>query len=110
MVTVLEDPAAPDFGSQFTTLRENADVQQDIEAYRPYFDKAVDHELELTLRVKDLPVPIMRAMEIDTLFVPPIEWNDAMPMMNWLSTGTQVTWVLRDKDTCLENMDIQWDF
>ncbi len=110
VVTVLEDPASPNFGNQFSTLRENTDVQQDIEAYRPYFDQAVDLELELTVRVKDLPVPIMRAMEIDTLYVPPMEWNDAMPMMNWLSTGSQVTWILRDKDTGQENMDIQWDF
>jgi len=39
-----------------------------------------------------------------------MEWNDAMPMMNWLSTGTQVTWILREPDTGQENMDIHWDF
>ena len=52
----------------------------------------------------------MMSMEVDTLYVPPIEWNDAMPMMNWLSTGAQVTWVLREPSTGKENMDIHWDF
>ena len=49
-------------------------------------------------------------MEADTLFYPPIEWNDGMPMMNWLSTGEQVTWVLRDRSTGAENDDIDWTF
>jgi FtsP/CotA-like multicopper oxidase with cupredoxin domain len=50
------------------------------------------------------------AMEIDTLYVPPMEWNDAMPMMNWLSTGEQVEWILRDTDSGDENMAIHWSF
>ena len=33
-----------------------------------------------------------------------------MPMMNWLSAGTQVTWILRDVDTGRENGDIEWTF
>ena len=110
MVVVADEDAEEDFAAPFQQLRTNADVQQDIEAFRPYFDKAVDHELELTVRVKNLPLPIMMSMEIDTLYVPPIEWNDAMPMMNWLSTGTQVTWILRERGTGKENMDIQWQF
>ena len=110
LVTVMDEAAAPDFSTQFQTLRDNADVQQDIDAYRQYFDKPVDKELDLTIRVKSLPLPIMMSMEIDTLYVPPMEWNDAMPMMNWLSTGTQVTWILRERDTGQENMGIHWDF
>jgi FtsP/CotA-like multicopper oxidase with cupredoxin domain len=49
-------------------------------------------------------------MEADTLYVPPMEWNDAMPMMNWLSTGEQVTWILRDRRTGAENEEIDWRF
>ena len=109
-VTVTDEPVAEDLTAAFETLREHEDVQADIDAYRDYFDRPVDHRLELTLKVEDLPVPIMRAMEVDTLYVPPMEWNDAMPMMNWLSTGEQVTWILRDPDTGRENMDIDWDF
>ena len=49
---------------------------------RPDFGRAPDHELETTVRVQDLPQSIVRSMEADTLYVPPMEWNDAMPMMN----------------------------
>ncbi len=110
LVTVTEEAASPDYSAPFETLRDNTDVQRDIDAYRQYFDKPVDKELELTIRVKNLPLPMMMMMEIDTLYVPPMEWNDAMPMMNWLSTGTQVTWILREPDTDRDNMDIHWDF
>ncbi len=110
MIMVKDTPATQDFTDAFHTLREHADVQRDIATFRPLFDKEVDHELHLGVRVQDLPVPIMLSMEIDTLYVPPIEWNDAMPMMNWVSTGTQVEWLLEDVNTGRENMAINWDF
>jgi suppressor of ftsI len=109
-VSVSDEPASPDLAEAFATLREHADVIEDIDRFRPYFDREPDHELETTVRVSDLPLPIVQAMEIDTLYVPPMEWNDAMPMMNWLSTAEQVTWILRDRDTGAENGDIDWSF
>jgi FtsP/CotA-like multicopper oxidase with cupredoxin domain len=109
-VTVSNEPVAQDHQESFETLREHADVIADIDAYRSHFDRAPDLELNLTLKVKNLPVSTMRMMEIDTLYVPPMEWNDAMPMMNWLSTGTQVTWILRETETGKDNMDIDWRF
>jgi FtsP/CotA-like multicopper oxidase with cupredoxin domain len=39
-----------------------------------------------------------------------MEWNDAMPMMNFMATGANITWFLRDVATGLDNMDIQWRF
>jgi FtsP/CotA-like multicopper oxidase with cupredoxin domain len=39
-----------------------------------------------------------------------VEWDGTMPMMNWASTTGQVEWILRDPDTGLENMDIDWRF
>lgn len=110
IVTVSDEPVAQNHQESFETLRDHDDVIADIDAYRPHFDRAPDLELNLTLKVKNLPVPIMRSMEIDTLYVPPMEWNDAMPMMNWLSTGTQVTWILREPSTGRDNMDIDWRF
>ncbi|MCA9738233.1 MAG: multicopper oxidase family protein [Gemmatimonadota bacterium] len=102
--------ASPDLGQAFGTLRSHPDVIADIERFRAEFDREPDHELELTVRVQDLPNPIVQSMLMDTLYVPPVEWNDAMPMMNWLSTGAQVTWIMRDPATGLENMDIDWSF
>lgn len=109
-VTVQERAVADDLSAEFATLREHDDVQADIDAFREHFDREPDHHLVTTLRVRDLPLPIVQSMEMDTLYVPPIEWNDAMPMMNWLSTAEQVEWILRDTDTGAENGDIQWDF
>ncbi|MEZ4699054.1 MAG: multicopper oxidase family protein [Rhodothermales bacterium] len=110
IVRVSDQGTTASHAPAFERLRENRDVEADIETYRPYFSRPPDHELELTLTTKDLPLPIVVSMEIDTLYVPPVEWNDAMPMMNWLSTSRQVKWILRDRQTGRENMDIRWDF
>ena len=109
-VHVLEQRTTEDYADSFKALNENDEVKKDIDAYRIHFDRPPDHELELSVEVKDLPIPIMLSMEMDTLYVPPIEWNDAMPMMNWLSTGHQVRWILRDRGTSKENMDVHWKF
>ena len=109
-VVVADTPSAESFAESFAELRSNEAVQDDIHGFASEFDRPVDKELELTLRVKNLPLAIMQSMEIDTLYVPPMEWNDAMPMMNWLSTGEQVTWILRDVASGKENMDIDWEF
>ena len=110
LVTVTDGEAEPDLSEAWETLRENPGVTADIERYREHFDREPDHELVTTVRVRDLPLPIVRSMEIDTLYVPPIEWNDAMPMMNWLSTGEQVEWILRERETGAENEEIDWSF
>jgi FtsP/CotA-like multicopper oxidase with cupredoxin domain len=111
IVRVSDEPVEDGAVSEaFDTLRDHEEVAEDIDAFRPYFGKPVDHELETTLRVRDLPQSIVLSMESDTLYVPPMEWNDAMPMMNWLSTAEQVTWILRDRATGAENGDIDWHF
>ncbi len=109
-VAVSTTDADPAVSRAFDTLRRHADVVTEIDQFRGMFDRPADYELETTVRVKDLPQPIVLAMEADTLYVPPMEWNDAMPMMNWLSTAEQVTWILRDRRTGAENENIQWRF
>lgn len=110
MVTVSEDEVETSYTEAFNTLRVNEDVKTDIAEFEEYFDKPVDKELELTVAVQNLPIPIMQSMELDTAYVPHLEWNDTMPMMNWLSTGKQVEWILHDPATGKKNMDIYWDF
>ena len=110
IVTVLDEPVAEDHGTAFETLREHADVIEDIDRYRAEFGRPVDHELELTVRVGDLPSDIVAVMAIDTLYFPPVEWTDAMPMMNFLATSENLTWILRDTRTGKENGDIDWRF
>ena len=94
----------------FDELRENPDVMAEIDGLREHFDRPPDHELEATVRVSGLHPSIVLSMEADTLYFPPIEWNDGMPMMNWLSTGNEVEWILRDRRTGTENGDIDWRF
>ena len=111
MVRVADDAAEPDLSAAFVNLRENLDVQNDIETFRSHFGRAPDHELELSLEVGELPLPIILSMEFERgLYSPPMEWNETMPMMNWLATGNEIRWILRDRATGLENMDIQWSF
>ena len=110
MVSVSSTAASPDLTESFSKLREYPAVTEDVERFRKYFDRPPDHRLELTLNHRNLPIETVRMMEIDTLYVPPMEWNDAMPMMNWQSSGNEVTWILRDLDTGSENMDIHWSF
>jgi len=109
-VRVSDVPVEEDLGRAFSSLRAHDDVSAGIDPFRPRFDRPPDHELVTAVRVEGLPVPIVLAMEADSLYVPPMEWNDAMPMMNWLSTGSQVTWILRDRETGRENTEIDWSF
>ena len=108
IVTVSDTPAVPDYAGAFATLRHNAAVSHDIDRFRPYFDKPPDKRLTLTVRVSALPLATVQFMTIDTAYFAPVEYVDAMPDMNWLSSSKQVRWILRDDATGRENMDIDW--
>lgn len=109
-VVVDPEPTAVDHGHAFATLRENADVARDIDAYREHFDRPVDHSLDLTLEVEDLPRPVEQSMLYDWVYFNPVEWSGTMPVMNWASDGGQARWMLREPGTGRENMDISWRF
>ncbi len=99
--------AADDHTSAFRTLRRNVDVSADIDRVRPRFARAVDRTLTLTLRTRDLPAPVAGMLLGPTV---PIDWNDGMPMENWLVSGREATWILREPETGRENMDVTWTF
>ncbi len=107
-ITVDDTPAVPDHRLAFDSLRTNPAVTADIERYRPYFDKAPDKRITLTVATTALPLLTVQFMSIDTAYYHPVEWVDGMPMMNWLSTAKQVRWILRDQETGLENEAIDW--
>lgn len=107
IVHVSEAAARPSYTSAFATLRRNADVIGDIDSVRKFFGKPVDHTIALTLRTRNLPAAVSNMLlGINT----PVEWNDGMSMMNWVVTGNEVTWVLRDQESGAENMAINWRF
>ena len=88
--------------------RANAAVTADIAKYRPYFNAAPDKRITLTVATSALPLITVQFMSIDTAYFHPVEWVDGMPEMNWLSTGKQVRWILRDDATGKENEAIDW--
>jgi FtsP/CotA-like multicopper oxidase with cupredoxin domain len=89
------------------------DVAADLARYRDAFKRPVDHELHLTMRpqgrsgMTGLPDAVRAMLQGPTV---PVEWNDGMPMENWLATGREVTWTLVEPKTRRENMDIAWRF
>ncbi len=100
--------AVPDVRAAFALLRSNPAVIRDIDRYRSAFSRPPDKRLTLTVATTDLPLVTVQFMSVDTAYFHPVEWTDGMPEMNWLSTGKQVRWVLRDDATGKENDDIDW--
>lgn len=94
----------------FYHLRPNEDVIADIDRYRRFFDRAPDRELVMTLEVDSLPMAIRQSMSLDWVYFNPVEWTGTMPVMNWATSGEEVAWILRDRRTGAENMEIEWDF
>jgi suppressor of ftsI len=110
VVRVGTQPAAPDYVTAFETLRDNAAVAADIDRYRAHFDRPPDHTLLLTLEPGDLPFPLLPLLRYESVYRHPVEWAGTMPEMDWLATGRQLRWILRDPATGRENMDIDWRF
>ena len=106
-VRVTDAVVAPRYAAQFAQLRRNAEVAREIAPFRRLFDAPPARSLVLTMRTEGLPAAVSNMLiGINA----PMDWNDGMAMMNWVSTGREVRWVLRDPDTGEENMDIDWRF
>jgi FtsP/CotA-like multicopper oxidase with cupredoxin domain len=110
IVHVSADPAVPDHGAAFDRLRPNAGVVADVDRYRPLFDRPADHELMITLAPGELPFPLRPLLSFESVYRNPVEWSGTMPEMDWIATGRNVRWILRDPATGRENMDVDWRF
>lgn len=109
-VRVAAGRATPDHATTFSRLRRNADVAAEFERYRPQFGRPVDHELSITLELGSLPFPLKPLMNFESVYRHPVEWSGTMPEMDWVATGKAVRWILRERGTDRENMDIRWRF
>ncbi len=109
-VRVAGPAAAPDYGSRFGQARADTALGRDLGAFRRFLDAPPDHTLELTLETRDLPLALEQILQLETSYFPPVEWSGTMPMMDWLTTGAQAHWTLRDPATGRENMAINWRF
>ena len=109
-IQVQRETAKPDHGAAFERLRTNTEVANEIARYRPHFGKPVDHELTITLQPGELPFPMRPMLSLESVYRNPVEWSGTMPEMDWIVTGKNVRWLLRDGRTGRENMDIAWRF
>jgi len=106
-VSVGAEPAGQRYTARFAALRAHPDVTAELAPFRAAFQRPPDHTLVLTLRTRDLPLAVAGMLQGINA---PVDWNDGMPMMNWVTTGREVAWVLRDAATGRENMAIDWRF
>jgi suppressor of ftsI len=75
---------------------------------RSLIGRRPDRILQLSLRTTGLPYALIQALRLDTSYVHPVEWTSTMPMMDWLSTGREVTWTIRDSLSGAEGMELDW--
>jgi FtsP/CotA-like multicopper oxidase with cupredoxin domain len=107
VVRVARSAGRTSAGRDFPTLRANTDASAELAAYRRYGTRPPDRTLILSLETRGLPQPV--AMMLNSLNVP-MDWNDGMSMANWVTTGQEIRWILRDAETGRENMDVHWEF
>jgi suppressor of ftsI len=110
VVTVSGERATPDHAATFGVLRANKAVTADIDRFRPHFARPIDRELLVTLETNDLPFPMRPLLNLESVYRNPVEWAGTMPEMDWIVTGQNARWILRDRTTARENMDIAWRF
>jgi suppressor of ftsI len=110
VVRVAAQPVSPTIAAAFDSLRRPAAVAADIDRYRSLIDRPVDRQLTLALELGELPFPLQPLLNLESVYRNPIEWSGTMPEMDWLATGRDVRWILRDPATGKENMDIEWRF
>ncbi len=131
MVTVMSDKATPLFADQFSVLRTNDAVTEEIKSIESFVNAAPDKSLRLTLDLNGAMQGMMSAkggnmggghmMEDGSMMSGAMmgmgddgdafEWEDTMRMMNQVSDGDTVKWKLEDTVTGNANMDIAgWKF
>jgi suppressor of ftsI len=102
VLTVVGPPVQAALASPSSGRDTLAKLVQDMRGRKP------DRTLQLTLRTRGLPFALIQALRLDTAYVHPVEWTSPMPMVDWLSTGRQVSWIIRDSLTGAEGMALDW--
>ncbi|MDB5047024.1 MAG: hypothetical protein JWO30_95 [Fibrobacteres bacterium] len=124
-VHVSEDSVDTHFGGAYSDTDTNVSVIKDIDGFRASFDKPKpDKELFFTgsmgphmhmaamTAAEGVPGPAAKiaATEHGPDGSLGIEWVDTMGVMNSSSTPANMSWVIRDLQTGLENHQILWEF
>ncbi len=118
-ILVSNEEVKEDFSGEFLSLRENNYIISQIDPLREYFDKEIDYEITLDIEMgeqmhmEESEIGSMMNSNEDhegmSLSHEEIEWEDTMPMMSSITNET-TKWILQDKETSLENMDINYNF
>jgi FtsP/CotA-like multicopper oxidase with cupredoxin domain len=105
---IVATPGSPphDHSAAFESLDGSPVAAASIERYRPFFDRPVDHELELTIEMAGAMAHAGHGAPAP----PPIEWEDPTPQASAAVTTRDVRWILRDRASGKENMDIDYRF
>ena len=90
----------------FLKIKENIEIKKGIDKFRKYFDKAPDYEIDLSVDMHGMGNMEHSMMDMDS--EQNIEWEDDMPMMNAMATSKNTKWILKDRATGKENMDINY--
>ncbi len=91
----------------YERLEENVPAKEEIEKFRPFFDREPDFEYELLIRWPVMDKMMERMGHGGMVEYPQdnIEWEDEMRPINEITTSSEVTWIIRDAKTKEENMD-----
>jgi len=107
-IHVESEYANPDYSSVFNSLNNNSAISSDIDQYRSYFTAPIDYQLNLTV---DMPGMVMADMNMEEHDEDSgMEWEDTMGEINAQTTTDDITWILRDEASGLENGDIDYQF
>ena len=109
-ITVGNAPASPSNQQEFSPLGTNAEMAAATDLVREYSAKDPDETIHLSVTQ-----PMMGEMQHGGMMqhgstVDGIEWEDAMPMMNTVTTKANTQWKLIDEASGKENMDIRYAF
>ena len=110
LVTVENTSAFPSYGREFSSLRTNEDMAAAADLIREFSAKEPDETIHLSVKQ-----PMMGEMQHGGMMqhgttVDGIEWEDAMPMMNAVTTKANTQWKIIDEASGKENMDIHYAF
>lgn len=98
--------ATPNFAVPFAQSPTNRNVVRELAPYLALANQSPRHTLILGMRMTNVSpntLAMLSGMAI------PVDWNDAMPAMNFPLTGREVLWTMRDEAGRV-NMDIAWQF
>lgn len=104
-VVNVKDGALQQQNLEFEKIKENNEIKKDIEQFKKYFDTNPDFEIDLTVDMDMMQMDHGMPMNTNQK----IEWEDDMSMMNAMSTSKNTKWIIRDKKTGKENMDISYE-